>query len=128
MNKNRIIYWVATGLFSAMMMMSAFNYFTNPEMQEVFNHLGFPEYFKIQLGTAKILGAVALLLPFVPKGFKQFAYAGFVINMLSATIAHAARGDGAFAGIMPLMLLGILIVSYVYYEKTNKTTVSKTFS
>ncbi|MBX9449951.1 MAG: DoxX family protein [Taibaiella sp.] len=51
---------------------------------------GFSRIFKIQLGTAKILGAVALLLPFVPKGFKQFAYAGFVINMMSATIAHAA--------------------------------------
>ncbi|MBX9449952.1 MAG: DoxX family protein [Taibaiella sp.] len=46
MNKSKIIYWIATGLFSAMMMMSAFNYFTNPEMQEVFNHLGFPGYLK----------------------------------------------------------------------------------
>jgi len=74
------------------------------------------------LGLAKILGVVALLLPFVPKGFKQFAYAGFLINMLSASVAHTATGDGAAAVVTPLILLGILIISYLYYEKLRKTS------
>lgn len=124
MKKDKIIYWITTGLFSAMMTMSAVNYFTNPEMQATFAHLGYPDYFRIQLGTAKLMGVLALLLPFVPQTFKHFAYAGFTIVTLSASVAHAANGDGAFATVLPIILLGILAVSYLYYQKLKGNKVN----
>jgi len=58
-----------------------------------FVHLGLPQYFKIELTTAKILGVLALLIPNVPFKIKEFAYFGFGITLISASIAHFARGD-----------------------------------
>ncbi len=117
MKKDRIIYWITTGLFSAMMLFSAYMYFTAPEAKVSFDHLGFPDYFRIELGIAKLLGAFALLLPFTPKGLKQFSYAGFTINLISASVAHASSGDNATAVITPLLFLIVLVVSYLYWGK-----------
>ena len=117
MNKNNVIFWVSTGLFSAMMLLSGFMYFTSGEAKSGLAHLGFPDYFRIELGTAKLLGALALLIPNLSKSVKLFAYAGFAINLVSAAIAHAASGDTVQAVITPLIFLGVLGASYLYYIK-----------
>ena len=62
-------------------------------MAEAFTHLGFPAYFRVELAWAKLLGVVLLLAP-VPARLKEWAYAGFAINLVSALIAHLAVGDG----------------------------------
>lgn len=116
MKKTRIIYWTTTALFCLLMLFSAFNYLTNPEMKSAFAHLGFPDYFRVELAIAKILGALALLLPFT-KGFKYFAYAGFAITVISATIAHIALSDPLMVAIAPVIFLVVLVVSFFYYEK-----------
>ncbi len=120
MKKDKIIYWTATGLFSLMMLNSGYQYLTSPDMEAAFNHLGFPDYFRIELAVAKILGVIALLIPYIPKVFKQFAYAGFTINLFSAAIAHASKGDPAIGIILPFGVLAILATSYIYYEKLRK--------
>lgn len=117
MKKDKVIYWIATGIVSAVMLVSAINFGLNPEMKGAFTHLGLPNWFRIELTVAKILGALALLLPAVPHGVKSFAYAGFAITMGSAVIAHSASGDGA-RSLDPLVFLGILAMSYWYYGKT----------
>ena len=119
MKKDNIIYWVTTGLIGAMMLFSAYNYFTNAEMKSAFVHLGFPDYFRIELGVAKIFGVLALLIPAVPNGLKQLAYAGFALVFISASIAHFASGDPMPAPVAPLVFLGILAVSYVYSQKRS---------
>ncbi|MBD3903319.1 DoxX family protein [Chryseobacterium sp. Ch-15] len=119
MKKDKIIFWTSTALVSAMMLFSAFNYLTAPEMKVAFDHLGFPDYFRIELAIAKFLGVLVLLLPFVPKGFKLFAYAGFTINFISAGIAHTAVGDPLQPVIMSVLFLILLIVSWIYYLKLN---------
>jgi hypothetical protein len=60
---------------------------------DTFAHLGFPDYFRVELSWAKLLGALLLLAP-VPPRLKEWAYAGFAINLGSALIAHIAVGDG----------------------------------
>lgn len=122
MKKDKIIYWSTTGIISAMMLFSAYGYFTNPDMKNAFIHLGFPDYFRMELGVAKILGITALLLPMVPQKVKEFAYAGFIITFISAFIAHISSGDALSMAIMPLVMMAILIVSYFYNLKINKTT------
>ena len=54
---------------------------------------GFPAYFRVELTWAKLLGVVPLLAP-VPTQLKEWAYAGFAINLASALIAHLSMGDG----------------------------------
>lgn len=119
MNKNKIIYWSSTGIITLMMLFSAYGYFTNPDMKAAFVHLGFPNYFRIQLGTLKLLGAVILILPISSDKIKSFAYFGFGITFISATIAHLASGDPVSVAIAPIIFLVILGISY-YYQKKMK--------
>ena len=123
MKKDKIIYWSSTGIISAMMLFSAYGYFSNPEMKNAFIHLGFPDYFRMELGLAKIIGVIALLVPMIPQKIKEFAYAGFMITFISAFIAHLSSGDAISIAIMPLVMLGILVVSYIYSLKVNKASI-----
>ena len=117
MKKNKIIYWITTGVISAMMLFSAFGYLTSPDLQAVFVHLGFPGYFRIELAVLKILGALVLIIPGIPEKLKSFAYFGFAITFISAFIAHLSSGDPVSAASIPLVFLAILIVSYNFQNK-----------
>lgn len=118
MKKLKITYWITTGIFSAMMLFSATMYFTSPDMAQTFEHLGFPDYFRIELGIAKIIGVLLLLSP-VKGRLKEWVYAGFTINMISAGIAHIASGDPISVVLTPLVLLVVLAVSYGAFQKLN---------
>ena len=86
-------YWVVTALFCLQMSFTAYAQLTLPQVAEAFTRLGFPDYFRVELSWAKILGVVLLLAP-VPARLKEWAYAGFAITLGSALIAHFAVGDG----------------------------------
>ncbi|RDC57212.1 DoxX family protein [Pedobacter chinensis] len=118
----KIIYWISTSLISLMMIFSAYSYFTNPEVKQGFQHLGFSDYFRIELGIAKLLGAIILIAP-IKGQIKEWAYAGFAITFISAFIAHAASGDPVSNQIGPIVFLLVLALSYFTYRK-SKTVVS----
>jgi hypothetical protein len=61
-----------------------------PQVAQMFTHLGFPGYFRVELSWAKFAGLVAVLVPMVPARVKEWAYAGFAITLVSALIAHLA--------------------------------------
>jgi hypothetical protein len=88
-----IAYWIVTALFCLQMTFTAYAQLRLPQVAETFTHLGFPAYFRVQLSWAKLLGVVLLLAP-VPARLKEWAYAGFAINIASAFIAHLSVGDG----------------------------------
>jgi DoxX-like family len=113
------IYRTATGLVCAVMAFSAVNFnLAHPfgPFERPFAHLGFPDYFRIELTTAKVLGVVALLAPGVPRRVKEFAYFGFAITLVSASFAHYSSGDGVMFVVDPLLFLGALAVSYRYFS------------
>lgn len=86
-------YWIVTALFCLQIGFTAYAQLTLPQVAEAFRHLGFPNYFRIELSWAKFLGVAVLLAP-VPARLKEWAYAGFAITLVSALIAHLAVGDG----------------------------------
>jgi hypothetical protein len=88
-----IIYWAVTAVFSLQMTFTAYAQLRLPAVAEAFAHLGFPAYFRVELSLAKLFGVLLLLLP-VPARLKEWAYAGFAIDLASAVIAHLAVGDG----------------------------------
>lgn len=116
MKSIKITYWITTAIVGIMMTFSAYGYITNPAMAQGFHHLGFPDYFRIELAIAKIIGALLLLVP-LKGNIKEWVYAGFAIVFISAFIAHLSSGDGAavFAG--PLVFLVLLAVSYFTFHK-----------
>src|SRR5579864_5655596 len=89
-----IVYWIVTALFCLEMSFTAYYMFMRlPEGAEPIERLGFPGYFRVELAWAKLLGVAVLLAP-VPARLKEWAYAGFAINLASALIAHLSMGDG----------------------------------
>ena len=126
--RERWIYRTATGLVLAVMVFSIVNFVFNDHFpfpngpEGAFVHLGFPAYFKVELTVAKILGVLALVIPAVPFKVKEFAYFGFAITLVSASVAHFGRGDARLSVLFvidPLIFLGLLAVSYVYFEKSH---------
>ncbi len=116
MKTTKITYWTSTAGVALMMTFSAFSYFTNPMVKEGFQHLGFPDYFRVELAMAKLIGAVLLLIP-IHQRIKEWTYAGFTIIFISAFIAHSASGDPTQNIIMPVLFLIPLAMSYFTYHK-----------
>jgi len=116
MKKAKITFYVTTGIISAVMLVSAFAYLTQPSMQQTFQHLGYPGYFRVELAIAKVIGVVLLLAP-VQRRLKDLAYAGFALAFISATIAHTCSGDPMPEPIIPLVFLAILAGSFWGYNK-----------
>jgi hypothetical protein len=118
MKATKIIYYLTTGLISLAMLFSTYAYLTKPELKQAFQHLGFPDYFRIELAIAKFLAAFALWLPV--RLLRESAYIGLTISFVSAVIAHIASQDSIGHTLYPVFVLAILVVSYVTYHKTAK--------
>lgn len=116
----KITYWITTAIVALMMTYSTYAYLTQDAMIEGFHHLGYPDYFRVELALAKLAGAILLVIP-VTARIKEWVYAGFVITFISAFIAHSASGDPVNYRIMPVIFLVILVVSYVTFHKSNLT-------
>jgi hypothetical protein len=117
LKKDQIIYWGTTGIVFGIMLWSALNFAFNPAMKGAFAHFGLPNWFRVELTVAKGLGAFALLLPAVPHRIKEFAYSGFAITLISASVAHLSSGDPILYPIGHSMFFISLVVSYLYYHK-----------
>ncbi|MEO9965157.1 MAG: DoxX family protein [Reichenbachiella sp.] len=112
---NKIIYWVATGLLSVMMLMSAGMYFINTEeIKGIFEGFNYPTYIVIPLAVAKILGIVAILTRRSSR-ILEWAYAGFFFDFILAFAAHWEAQDGEHFG--AVIALVLLIVSYIFGKK-----------
>lgn len=118
MKRTKITYWISTSIVALMMTFSAYSYLTKPEIAAGFHHLGYPDYFRVELAIAKLLGAIMLLAP-VAVRVKEWTYAAFTIVFISAFIAHTASGDPLNYRVMPIIVLGILILSYVTYHRSQ---------
>ena len=86
-------FWSVTAFFCLQIGFTAYAQLRLPQVEAAFMHLGFPDYFRLELAFAKLLGVVLLLAP-VPAWLKEWAYAGFAITLGSALIAHLSVGDG----------------------------------
>lgn len=110
-----ITYYISTGLISLAMAFSTFAYLSNPDLKVAFQHLGFPDYFRIELAIAKGLAAIALWVPV--RLVREVAYIGLSISFVSAFIAHFVMGDSMVHTVYPLIVLVILCVSYISQYK-----------
>ncbi|MFT4024736.1 MAG: DoxX family protein [Flavihumibacter sp.] len=117
MKKNRIIYWVATLVIVLLEgVMPAFTSQTELAKEGI-RHLGYPAYFGNALVVFKVMGALALAIPAVPKRIKEWAYAGFAFDFIFAAISHGVVDGINGQAFFPLIVLAVLVVSYVYYHK-----------
>lgn len=125
MKKAKILYWITTiiiflfeGVLPALTSQSA-------AAKEGIKHLGYPLYFGNALVIFKILGAIVLIVPQIPKRIKEWAYVGFAFDFTFACISYCCvDGIGIFA-LFPLIIFAILIVSYVSFHKIKSYSTPK---
>ena len=117
MKKAKTIFWITTTLiFLFEGLMPALT--SQTEMaKEGIRHLGYPAYFGVMLTIFKVLGALVLIIPQVPARIKEWAYACFAIEFISASVSNLVV-DGFSGGVIaPLVVLLVLILSYYYREQ-----------
>lgn len=99
-----ITYYLATGILTAIMLFSVFNYFTNYDViAGFFEHYSYPTYLVYPLAIAKILGLVAIWGNF-SSWLKEWAYAGFFFDTVLAFFAHyITDGEGYLFALIALI-------------------------
>ncbi|NML40337.1 DoxX family protein [Chitinophaga sp. G-6-1-13] len=114
-----IAYWITTGLLTAGMLSGGIAQLIRaPWNTQGIIHLGYPVYVMTILGTWKLLGVTALLLPRMTL-IKEWAYAGFFFLMTGAVISHLVSGDG-LAAVTAQSIFVVLIVLSWYLRPANR--------
>src|SRR6185503_18248499 len=113
-------FWIFTALLCLQMGFTAYAQLSLPQVAEMFTHLGFPDYFRVELSWAKLIG-VALLLAPVPARLKEWAYAGFAITLGSALIAHFSMGDPLEVWIWSAVTSVLWGMSYFFWRRLQTT-------
>ena len=118
-----LAYWLVTALFCLQMGFTAYAQLSLPQVAEAFTHLGFPDYFRVELSWAKLLGVVLMLAP-VPARLKEWVYAGFAITLASALIAHISVGDGPEAWVWAAATGVLWGLSYFFWRRLQAAPVA----
>jgi len=113
-------FWIVTALFCLQIGFTAYAQLRLPQVAAAFAHLGFPDYFRVENSWAKLIGIAVLLAP-VPRRLKEWAYAGFAIDLGSALIAHFAMGDGAQAWGWAAGTAVLWALSYYFWRRVQPT-------
>jgi len=122
MKKTNIFYWVSTILFAAFMAWSGIPGIKPDERSIQFMHdgLGYPIYFIQFISAAKVLGAIAILVPGFNK-IKEWAYAGLFFDLVGAFYSLNAVAGKFEAGstfiFLPLVIGGL---SYYFWKKKQQ--------
>ncbi len=122
MKRTKIIYWVVTGLFSLFIISTAIPNIIKDQasIDLISKQMGFPEYMIPFLGWAKLLGAIALLVPGFPR-VKEWAYAGIFFDLSGALFGSIALwGLDPAAVISFTLFIGVEVLSYFLYHKVAR--------
>lgn len=124
MKKFKLIFWVATVIIILMegVMPLSTVIFAPEYVNAGTKPLGYPDYFAYTLIICKVLGVLAISFSKTPDKLKEWAYAGLTFNLIFAFISHACVDKNIGFMLMPLVVLGILAVSYVYNNKIRNYT------
>jgi len=118
-NWKPIAYWITTGLFAAFMVVIGLSYVAGAtSVRDTMAHLGYPPYILFILGPAKLLGVLGVLQT-RSATLNEWAYAGFVVDLLGAAASHAFSGDPLVVALAPLLFLLLLSISYSLRRDTR---------
>lgn len=129
---HKIIYWIATIWLALGMTATGIVQLLRSESPGAIappgvygiTYLGYPVYFLTIIGTWKLLGAIAVLIPKFPL-LKEWAYAGFFFLMTGAILSHVALGDAANELFPSLLLLALTIISW-YFRPSDRKLIAVT--
>ena len=119
MKKHKIIFWIATiiiVLWEGVMPLGTLLF--SPQYATVGTQpLGYPDYFAYSIIICKVLGVIAIAVPTIPGKVREWAYAGLTFNLIFAVISHACVDQNILYMLLPVIVMGLLAVSYIYNNK-----------
>lgn len=123
--RNKLIYWIAT-IWLALGMLSTgiVQLIKMKEEVDMMTRLGYPIYFLTLIGSWKIAGVIAILIPKFPL-LKEWTYAGFFFAMSGAVFSHLVVRDDAKDLFGPLLLLILTLVSWSFKPVDRRFTMSQ---
>ncbi|MDV3308635.1 MAG: DoxX family protein [Cyclobacteriaceae bacterium] len=119
MKKLNILYWTFTVLFALFMLFSGITNLmvTEDSVALIVDTLGYPRYIVAFLGAAKIVGAIGVLIPTLPRSVKEWAYAGLFFDLVGATYSLIAAAGFDPSMLTMLLPFGLGALSYLFYHK-----------
>ena len=112
-------YWAATALAAlAFASGGAFDLARGEQVRGIMSHLGYPLYFAALIGAWKVLGALAILAPRLPR-LKEWAYAGMFFDLSGAAVSHGSVGDPPVRWLTPLAILVLVVASWALRPKSR---------
>jgi hypothetical protein len=117
MKSTNIAYWIITGIFAAFMISTAIpDILLSPDAVKFMTVLGYPNYFTVFIGYAKILGSIAILIPGFPR-IKEWAYAGLFFDLFGATYSNISTLGFQPEMLFMLIFFTVFAASYILYHK-----------
>jgi uncharacterized membrane protein YphA (DoxX/SURF4 family) len=118
-NMKSIAYWTATALIASETFVGGITdlvhggteLVTGPPVAEIVTHLGYPVYILTILGIWKVLGAIVIVAPGLPR-LKEWAYAGIVFELTGAASSYVLHSQITSNLIAPLILTALAIASW----------------
>jgi hypothetical protein len=118
-NMKSIGYWVATTLIVLETFVGGITDLVHggtelvagPPVAGVVTHLGYPVYVLSILGVWKLLGAIVIAAPGLPR-LKEWAYAGVVFELTGAAASYVLHGEITSDLAAPLVLAALAMMSW----------------
>lgn len=112
-------YWIVTGLFCGVFIVSALLTLFDPEgTRRQTAELGYPVYIATYpLAAAKIAGVVAILSRWSPT-LTMFAFAGFLFDLILAGAAHVYERDFPYGW---LAVFGLVLWCAAFWVERDRT-------
>lgn len=112
-----ILYWLLTVLVAVIMgFAGVILLFRLDGSLKVLRHLGYPVYFSTLIGITRLAGSAAILLP-VPKGLREWAYAGLTFDIMATIFSILSSGLPVVSIVQPVIILIALEVSYFCWRR-----------
>ncbi|BCJ47964.1 hypothetical protein GCM10010168_23230 [Actinoplanes ianthinogenes] len=107
-------YWLTTAVVAGECAVGgALDLIKAPPFFPMMIELGYPAYLAAILGTAKLIAAVILLAPRLPR-LKEWAYAGVTINMIGAAASHLAVHQPVTTVLAPTVFVVLALLSWAW--------------
>lgn len=118
------IYWVTTVIVAlAYFVTGVGNILRFNHIAQDMTHLGYPTYFLKIIGTWKILAAMVVVIPDIPR-IKEWAFAGMIFDLTGAALSRYFMSDALLQIIIPLGIATLVTVNYLLRHSIQNKTIS----
>lgn len=114
-------YWAATAAVVAELGVGgSWDILRLPAVRDLAGQLGYPAYFLVLLGTWKVLGAAALLVPRRAL-LKEWAYAGAFFTYTGAIVSHLVTGHVVSETAVLAPMAALTVLSWALRPASRRT-------